>query len=51
MNGHLVYTLAELAGMPVRILDVYFRYIDSLQIMYQIGETIGEPHQDICSTP
>ena len=37
--------------MPKRILDPYFSYIDNLEIQFQIGKTIGNPHRDICSIP
>ena len=46
-----MYRLAKEAGMPLRILEPYFNYIDSLSIRYQIGKTIGEPHSDRCSIP
>ena len=37
--------------MPKRILDPYFRYIDNLNIKFQIGKTIGKGHVDRCSVP
>jgi ribonuclease HI len=51
VNREIVYKLASEAGMPKRILDPYFRYIDSLQIRYQVGSTVGEQHYDVCSIP
>ena len=51
INRELVYLLASEAGMPLRILDPYFRYIDSLKIRYQVGDTVGMEHQDACSIP
>ena len=29
----------------------YFRYIDSLKVRYQVGDTVGESHYDIASIP
>ena len=37
--------------MPKRVLDAYFKYIDNLQIKYQVGKTIGKGHADRCSIP
>ena len=51
INRKLLYKLAKEAGMPTRILEPYFAYIDNLQIRFQIGKTIGSAHRDRCSIP
>ena len=51
INRKLLYKIAEAAGMPKRILDPYFNYIDNLRVRYQIGKTIGKAHTDRCSIP
>ena len=51
INRKLVLRLATEAGMPLRILEPYFRYIDNLQVQFQIGKTIGARHEDRCSIP
>ena len=51
VDRELIYLLAEEAGMPKRILDPYFRYIDNLNIRYQTAKVIGQPHRDVCSIP
>ena len=51
INRELIYKLAEAAGMPKRILNPYFQYINNLEIKYQVGKTIGEGHRHRCSIP
>ena len=51
INRDLVYKIASDAGMPLRILDAYFRYIDALQNRYQVGDSVGSAHLDRCSIP
>ena len=51
VNRKLVQRLAEKAGMPKRILEPYMRYIDNLQIRYQVADTIGLAHAERCSIP
>ena len=47
----LVFRVAREAGMPARILDPYMRYLEAMQIRYQLNGTLGPPHQDRCSLP
>ena len=51
VNRPLVHRLATEAGMPSRVLDAYFRYIDNLKIRFQVGKAIGDEHEDRCSIP
>ncbi len=51
VNRPLIAELALEAGMPPRILHAYFRYIDNLQVRYQVGHTIGINHYERCSIP
>jgi ribonuclease HI len=51
INRTLLYDLARDAGMPRRVLDPYFAYIDNLQVRYQMGQDIGIKHHERCSIP
>jgi hypothetical protein len=51
INRELLHSLAVEAGMPKRVLDPYFRYINNLQVRFQVGEIIGKSHQERCSIP
>ena len=51
INGHLLKELAIKAGMPKRIYDPYFRYIENMQSCFQVGKRIGKPAKDRCSIP
>ena len=37
--------------MPTRILEPYMRYIDNLEIRFQIGRKVRRTHRDVCSIP
>ena len=51
LNQSQIFALAEEAGMPRRILQPYKQYITGMQIQFQVGNTIGRPHQDTASLP
>ena len=51
LNRKLIYRLAKEAGMPKQILETYFQCIDSLDVRFQIGKTLGEAHRDVASIP
>ena len=51
INRDLLFRLACEAGMPKRILIPYFKYINNLQVRFQVGETIGKTHHERCSIP
>jgi ribonuclease HI len=51
LNRKLLLKLALRAGMPQRILNPYFAYIDNISVRFQVGETIGAPHKEKCSIP
>ncbi len=47
----LVIELARQAGMPNGVLDAYTRYIEGMNVHFQVGCTIGRGHKDKCSIP
>jgi hypothetical protein len=51
INRELLEDLAIEAGMPKRIAEPYFRFINNLDIRYQIGAHIGGVHRDRCAIP
>jgi len=51
INRDLLLKVAQDAGMPVRIIEPYFRYINNLNIRFQVGQRIGPGHRDRCSIP
>ena len=51
INRELLYAVAKEAGMPPRILDTYFRYINDINVRFQVGQRIGPGHKDRCSIP
>ena len=51
LSRKLIYALAKEAGMPKKILNTYFAYIDNLDVRFQVGKTLGEKHQDETSIP
>ena len=51
INRQLILLLAIKAGMPRRIVEPYFRFVDNLKIGYQVGDTVGTVHSDRCSIP
>ena len=51
MPSRLIHEIAAAAGMPSRIFDTYFRYIDNLKVRYQVGKNIGAVYEDNCSIP
>ncbi len=51
LNRQLVYALAKQAGMPERVLQAYSRYLEGLQVQFQVGNTIGRLHHDRASLP
>ena len=51
INRELLFKVAKKAGMPLRILKPYFKFIDSINVRYQVGKYIGEGHVERCSIP
>ena len=51
INREIVRKVAQKAGMPIRILDAYFKYIDNLNIRFQYGDKVGKAHKRRCSIP
>ena len=51
INRDLLYAIAKEAGMPPRVLDTYFKFINNLNVRFQVGQRIGAGHKDRCSIP
>ncbi len=51
LNRQLIYKLAQEAGMPLRVLQAYRNYIESMQVQFQVGDAIGAEHRDRASLP
>jgi hypothetical protein len=51
LNRTLLKRLATHAGMPTRVMEPYFRFIDNIGVRYQIGSTIGTAKVHRCSIP
>ena len=51
LNKPLIFKLAKEAGMPDRVLQAYMKYINNIEVRFQIGRTIGKHHQDPASLP
>ena len=47
----LITKIAELAGMPVDVLETYKAFLEQMSIRQQIGNTLGQEHQHDCSIP
>ena len=46
LSRKLIYALAKEAGMPRKVVNAYYAYIDNLDVRYQVGRTLGGKHQD-----
>ena len=51
INRILLKKIAEIAGMPRRVVEPYFRWLDNMQSAFQFGKKIGLPHHDRASIP
>jgi hypothetical protein len=51
INRSLIFKIAKEAGMPMRILNPYMRYIGNIATRYQVGKTKGAPHCERASIP
>ena len=47
----LVYALAEVAGMPKRVLEPYKRFQEALMVHTALANSIGMPYRRGCSIP
>ncbi len=51
LNKPLIIQLAKEAGMPARVLTAYANYINNMQVHFQVGNSVDQPHQDKASLP
>ena len=51
LNRALLKQLASKAGMPKRVLEPYFRFIDNIDTRFQVGKQLGQAHKTDVASP